>query len=80
MACIHQKNIEQAVIVVIEKGYSAGHGLNQVLARCGRIAQDEIDTLERRESELGVASYKFGKDRDNRQHKQNTGFAKTASH
>ena len=80
MACIHQKNIEQAVIVVIEKGYSAGHGLNQVLARCGRIAQDEIDTVERRELELGVASYKLGKYRENCQHEQNPGFAKTASH
>jgi hypothetical protein len=80
VACIHQKNIEQAVIVVIEQSHSAGHGLNQVLPRRWRIAQDEIDTVERRELELGVPSYKLGKHRDNCKHEQNTGFAKTASH
>ena len=52
MACIHQKNIEQAVVVVIEQGHTAGHGLNQVLPRRWRIAQDEIDTADRRELEL----------------------------
>src|SRR3984957_864010 len=79
-ACIHQKNIEQAVIVVIEKGHAAGHGLNQVLARRWRIAQDEIDAVERRELELGRASYKLGKDREGRQHKQDTAFANHPSH
>ena len=52
MACIHEKNVEQAVIVVVEQRHSAGHGLDQVLAGGGRIAQDEIDTVERRELEL----------------------------
>ena len=36
--------------------------------------------MERRELELGGASYKLGKDREGRQHEQNNGFAKTASH
>jgi hypothetical protein len=68
VACIHQKNIEQAVIVVIEQGHTAGHRLNQVLTRGSRIAQDEIDTAERHELELRGTSHKLGKDRESGQH------------
>src|ERR1700722_2623304 len=80
VARIHQENVEQAVIVVIEQGHSARHGLNQVFTRRWRIAQDKIDTVERRELELWVASYKLGKDRENHQHEQNTGLADNTSH
>ena len=80
VACIHQKNIEQAIIVVIDQGHAAGHSLNQVLARSWRIAQDEIDTVERRELELRGASCKLGKDRESHQREQDTAFANNVLH
>ena len=43
-SAIHQKNIEQSVVVVVEKRDSAGHGLDQILLRRRRILQNKIQS------------------------------------
>ena len=43
-AAVDQKDVEQAIVVVVEEGYAAGHGLYEVLLRGRRIQKDEIQT------------------------------------
>ena len=52
-AAIHEKNVQQAVIVIVEQGYSSGHGFDQVLLRCGRILEGEIQSTRRLQLENG---------------------------
>ncbi len=51
---VHDKDVHQAVIVVIEEGDTAGHGLNEIFPRRGRVAQDEIDAGHEAHAEHSV--------------------------
>ena len=41
-AAVHQENIEQPVVVVIEQGHAARHGFDQILLRSGGILQGKV--------------------------------------
>src|SRR5579863_1960264 len=42
---IHQKNIEQSVVVVIQQRHASRHGLDEIFSGRGRIAENEIESL-----------------------------------
>jgi hypothetical protein len=42
-ATVHQENVEQSIMVVVQQRYPAWHGLNQVFLRRWRISQSEIE-------------------------------------
>jgi hypothetical protein len=41
---IHHKDVEQAVVVVIEESNTAGHRFDEVFEGSGRVSKDEINT------------------------------------
>ena len=42
MAAVDQKDVEQAVVIVVEQGHTPGHGLDEVFFGSGRILQCEV--------------------------------------
>src|SRR5580692_6815917 len=42
---VHEKNVQQSVVVVIEEGYASRHGFNQILPGGRRVAENKINTL-----------------------------------
>src|SRR5271170_2987589 len=41
---VDQEDVEQTIVVVIEEGYAAGHGLDEIFLRGRRIQEGEIQT------------------------------------
>src|SRR5262249_16649834 len=41
-SAVYQENIQQSIIVVIEKGDTPGHGFDQVFLRSGRIFKGKV--------------------------------------
>src|ERR1700677_2714509 len=46
VSAVHEENIQQTVVVVIEKGYSSRHGFNEVLPGSRRVTENKINTLQ----------------------------------
>src|SRR5580692_5410528 len=44
---VHEENVQQSVVVVIEEGYASRHGFNQILPGSRRVAKNKINTLRR---------------------------------
>jgi len=45
MAGVHEKNVQQAIVIVVEEGDAAGHGLDQVFSGGRRVAENKINAL-----------------------------------
>ena len=44
-SAIHQEDIKQSIVVVVEEGNASRHGFDQIFLRCRRIAENEIQTM-----------------------------------
>src|ERR1700723_1798365 len=44
-AAVHEENVQQTVVVVIEECYPSRHGFNQMLSRSWRVTENKITTL-----------------------------------
>src|ERR1700722_9315287 len=44
-AAVHEENVQQTVVVVIEERYPSRHGFNQMLPRSWRVTENKINTL-----------------------------------
>src|SRR5580700_1909091 len=76
---VHEEDVEQAVIVVIQKGHAAWHGFYQIFLRSRRVLQSEIQTWRQPELEDRAAGRRCRDDQsrntdDSRQAAQHPGF------
>src|ERR1700733_3856428 len=53
-SAVHEENVQQTVVVVIEQGYSSRHGFNEVLPGSRRVTEHKINTLQGFHLEHGV--------------------------
>jgi hypothetical protein len=79
MAGIHKKNVQQAVVIVVQERDASGHGLDQVFSGSRGIAENKINTLGgvNIEPRTGSGGRSLGKQAECAEQRKRAGFGES---
>src|SRR6202040_1483328 len=77
MACIHKKNVQKAVVIVVQERDASRHGLDQVFSGGRRIAENKINALGGADVEAWAGGRGLGKQAERAEESKRAGFPKS---
>ena len=79
MAGIHEKYIQQAVVIVVQERDASWHGLDQVFSGGRRVAEDEINALGRADVKAWTGGRSLREQAERAEQCERAGFGESCS-